>query len=68
MKSLLFYSKYLSYRKCAIDMLKAGSICISYNEENPSQIWEYYLYDKQTKLFVWDEFDKTIFDDFKKKN
>ena len=63
MESLLFYPKYIAYRKRAIDLLKTGAICISYNDENKRKIWGYYLYDKQTKLFVWDEFDKTIFDD-----
>lgn len=68
MKSLLFYPKYLSFRKRAINMLKTGSICISYSEENPRKIWGYYLYDKQTKLFVWDEFEKTVFDDLLEKS
>ena len=66
-KSIPFNTKYISYKNLAISILKTGSICISYTEGEPNSIWGFYLYDSQTKLFIWDSRNKTIFDDLVEK-
>lgn len=47
-----------------LKLLTSGDICISYNHTNLREILGYYLYDNQTKIFIWTKYGKKVYDDF----
>ena len=52
----------ITRRDLAIELLKTGSICISFNPENLREIRGYYLYSNNKKLYVWTKYGKEIYD------
>lgn len=46
-----------------LEMLIFNEQCISFNKNMNIPIWNYMLNEDKTKLFVFDEEDKTIYDD-----
>lgn len=47
-----------------LKLLVSGDYYIAFNEEQDIPIWNYLLSEDKTKIFIYDEDDTTIYDDF----
>ncbi len=60
--SSLYLREKTTRKSIAIELLKTGSICISFNAKNLNEIHGFCLYSHQQKIVIWKEFGKILFD------
>ena len=47
-----------------LELLVSGDCYIAFNEKQDIPIWNYLLSEDKTKIFIYDEDDTTIYDEF----
>lgn len=54
----------LNVKEKRLELLVSGDYYIAFNEEQDIPIWNYLLSEDKTKIFIYDEDDNTIYDEF----
>lgn len=53
-----------SRKRAKLELLLSGDYYIAFNEKQDVPIWNYLLSEDKTKVFIYDEDDNTIYDEF----